>query len=101
MCTVDDPAIIRWINVGLGTEFEPEILVDVRRGPTQRLGYGAQVDNNSLDSIAFAFDLGRQGWHLVAEELLLMLAERTVMGWQGGTHRVGDVPADIVRRHDE
>jgi hypothetical protein len=66
--SIDDPAIIGWVNVGLSPELETEVLDQVRPGPGKRLSNAAEVDNHGLDAVALAFDLGLKGLHLVAIE---------------------------------
>ena len=70
MGTVDDPAVIVGACVGLSTELETEILDDVRRRTGQRVRDTGQVDNDGLDAVALAFDLGLDTLHLVAVELV-------------------------------
>ena len=52
------------------------------RGASQRTGDAGQVDDDGLDAVAFALDLGLQALHLVAVE------------------GVGDIAADIDGGHD-
>ena len=42
--------------------------VRTRRWSGQRLSHAAQIDNDSLDTVAFAFDFGQETLHLVAIE---------------------------------
>lgn len=81
MTTVDDPTVVSRIDVGLGTKLESEVLDDVRAGTGKRGSNAAQVDNNRLDAVTFAFDLGLDPFHLV-----------TIEG-------VGDITADIDESH--
>ena len=82
MSTIDDPAVIRGVNVGLSTELETKVLDDVGTRTGKRLSNTAQVDNNSLDTVALAFDLGLDLFHLI-----------TIEG-------VRDVAANIDESHD-
>lgn len=81
--TVDDPTVISRLGVGLSTELEAEILDDVRRGATEGLGDRVQVDNDGLDTVALALDLGLQALHLV-----------TVEG-------IGDIPTNVDGSHGD
>ena len=83
MSTVDDPTIIRRLGVGLSTQFETEILDHIGGRSTERVGDGVQVDNNSLDTVALALNLGLQTLHLI-----------TVEG-------IGDIPANVDGSHDD
>lgn len=65
---VDDPAVVGRINVGLGTQLEAEVLDEIGAGAGQRLGDTAEVDNNGLDTVALALNLGLDPLHLVAVE---------------------------------
>ena len=66
--TVDDPAIVCWIIVGLSPKLETKIFNNIGRWPTQGRGDAAEVDNDGLDAVALAFHLGLQTLHLVAIE---------------------------------
>ena len=63
--------------------------VRTRRGSRQRLGDTAQIDDDSLDTVAFAFNFGLETFHLVAIEgigdiLSWMLANGAqVQEWEG------------------
>jgi hypothetical protein len=52
------------------------------RRTVERVGNAGQVDDDGLDTVALALDLGLQAFHLVAVE------------------RVGDVPTDVDGGHD-
>lgn len=80
---VDDPAVVVGVCVGLGSEFKAEILDDVSRRAGERLGDAAEVDDDSLDAIALAFNLGLDPLHLVAVE------------------GVGDIATDIDGGHGD
>jgi hypothetical protein len=85
--SVDDPAIISRVGVGLSAKFKSEVLDDIcyalathplgngnpqvnltGRGPSQGRSYTGQIGNNGFDAVAFAFDLGHEAFHLVAVE---------------------------------
>lgn len=66
--TVDDPAVIGRVGVGLSTQFETEVLDDIRAGSCQGLGNTAQVHNDRLDAITLALNLGLDFLHLIAVE---------------------------------
>lgn len=68
MGTVDDPAIISRVDVGLSAKFEAEVLDQVRSRAGKGLGNAAEVDHHGLDAVALTFDLGLEGLHLVAIE---------------------------------
>ena len=68
MSTVNDPAIIGRVDVGLGTQFEAKIFDDVRRRTAEGMGNAAEVCNHGFNAVAFAFDLGLQTLHFVAVE---------------------------------
>jgi hypothetical protein len=65
---VDNPAVIVGACVGLSTKLETEVLDDVRRRTGQRVRHTGQVDDDGLDAVALAFDLGLEALHLVAVE---------------------------------
>ncbi len=71
---VDDPAIVSRIGVGLRAELETEVFDDIYHiisiarcvvtwldhtgwGTTQGLSNAAEIDDDGLDTVAFAFDL--------------------------------------------
>jgi hypothetical protein len=68
MGTVDDPAVIGRVNVGLSAQLEAEVLDQVGSGASKGLSNTAQVDNNGLDAVALALDLSLKGLHLVTVE---------------------------------
>jgi len=78
---VDDPTVIGWLGVSLSTELKAKVLDDIGRGTAQRLGNRVQVDNDGLDTIALALNLGLDFLHLVAVE------------------GIGDIPANIDSSH--
>ena len=82
MRTVDDPAVILRVLVGLGTELEAEVLDDIVWRTSKLVGDVAQVHNDSLDAVTLALDLGLQALHLVAVE------------------GIGDIPANVDVGHD-
>ena len=89
---VDDPAVVSRVGVGLGTQLEAKVLDDIwgrsayvmgkgclRRGKekgrrltgrraVKGVGNAGQVDDDGLDAVALAFDLGLEALHLVAVE---------------------------------
>jgi hypothetical protein len=77
MGAVDDPTVVRRVDIGLGTELEAKELDEVGTRPGKALGDTAQVHDNGLDAVALAFDLGLKPLHLVAVE------------------GVGNIPTDI------
>ena len=89
---VDDPAVIRGVEVGLGPELEAEVLDQVGARAGQRLGDAAQVDNNGLDAVALAFDLGLETLHLVAIEGVADIAADV----DEGSHDCGVGGAELV-----
>ena len=78
---VDDPAVVLGIHVGLGTQFEAKVLDDVGSRAGEGLSDAGQVDNDGLDTVSFAFNLGLETLHLVA-----------IKG-------VADIAADVDERH--
>jgi hypothetical protein len=80
---VDDPAVVVGAGVGLGSQLEAKVLDDVRGRAGQRLSDAAQVDDDGLDTVAFALDLGLQALHLVAVE------------------GVGDIATDVDGSHGD
>jgi hypothetical protein len=68
MSTVDNPAVIVGAGVGLSTKLEAKVLDDVSRRTSQRVGNAGQVDNDGLDAVALALNLGLEALHLVAVE---------------------------------
>jgi len=97
--TVDDPAVILGVNVGLGTQFETKVLDQVGRRTSELVGDIGQVDNDSLDTVAFALDLGLKALHLVAVEGVGdILDNRSALGlrvlWIVATH-----PANVDVGH--
>jgi hypothetical protein len=84
--TVDDPTIVSRICIGLGSEFEPEILDYVCSGACQGLGDAAEVDNDCFDTVALAFNLGLEPLHLVSIEGILHIAANV-----DGSHLCGEL----------
>ena len=76
MGSVDDPTIIGWIVVGLGTELEAKVLDNVGSWAAQGCSDVAQVDDDSLDPVALAFNFGLQTLHFVAIERI-----RNILLW--------------------
>ena len=74
MSAVDDPTVILGVNVGLSTKFKPEVLDDVGTGTGEGGSDTAQVDNDGLDTVSLAFDLGLQTLHLVTIESIADIA---------------------------
>ena len=87
MGAVDDPAVILGVHVGLGSELETEVLDDVCAGSGERLGNAGKIDNNGLDSITLAFNLGLQALHLVAIEGIAHIATNVDKSHDGGFGR--------------
>lgn len=85
MGTVDDPSIVGGVSVGLGSQLEAEVLDDIGSRTSQRVGDTAEIDNDRLDAISFAFDLGLESLHLVSVEGVLYIAtdidSRHDCGW--------------------
>jgi hypothetical protein len=81
--TVDDPAVVLGVNVGLGTKFETKVLDDVGAGTGERGCNAAEVDNDGLDTVSFTFDLGLQTLHLVTIE------------------SIADIAANVDESHDD
>jgi len=82
MGTIDDPTIVGWVGLDLGSQFETKVLDDILRVTGERIRNAAQVDDDTLDSVSFSFNLGLKRLHLVTIE------------------RVADVAADVDRTHD-
>lgn len=81
MTPVDDPTVICWVNIGLGTKFETEILDNVGSRACKRRSNATKVDNDCLDAVTFSLDFGLYPFHLVAIE------------------GVGDIATDVDERH--
>lgn len=81
MSAVDDPAVVLGIHVGLGTQLEAKVLDDVGPGAGEGLSDAGQVDDDGLDTVALALNLGLETLHLVAIE------------------GVADIAADVDERH--
>ncbi|KAJ6444658.1 polysaccharide deacetylase [Purpureocillium lavendulum] len=79
--TVDDPTVVLGLVVGHGTQLEAEVLVDVGRRASQGGGDAGQVDDDGLDAVTLALNLGLQTLHLVAIEV------------------VADIATDVDERH--
>ena len=103
MGTVDDPTVIVGARVGLSSEFETKVLDDVSRGAGERLSHAAQVDNDGLDAVALAFDLGLDALHLVAVEGVGDIAANvdSSHGDGGAGGLVDEVDLVIMRRAGE
>ena len=71
---VDNPSVILGVNVGLGTELETKVLDDIVRRAGELVGDVVQVDDDGLDTVALALDLGLDLLHLVAVEGILHVA---------------------------
>lgn len=82
MGTVDDPAVIPRVDIGLSTKLKAEVLDQIGSGAGERLGHAAEVHNNSFDAVSLAFYLSLESLHLVAIE------------------GVGDIAADVDESHD-
>jgi hypothetical protein len=93
MGTVDNPTVVGRVRVGLGTEFETEILDYIGPRACQGLGDAAEVDNDSFDTVALAFNLGLEPLHLVAIERILHIAANI-----DGSHFCGSsgITSDLV-----
>ena len=72
--TIDDPSIVGRIRVGLGTKFETKVLDYVGSRACQRLSNAAEIDNDGLNTVSFAFDLRLELLHLVAVEGIFHIA---------------------------
>lgn len=81
--TIDDPTIILGVHVGLSSKLKTEVLDDMGARTGKRLGDARQVDDNGLDSVTLAFNLGLETLHLVAIE------------------GVADIAADVDESHDD
>lgn len=79
---VDDPTVVLGVDVGLSTELEPEVLDDVGSRASERVGDAGKIDDNGLDTVTLALNLGLQTLHLVAIEL------------------VADIATNVDERHD-
>eukprot|EP00042_Codosiga_hollandica_P059650 m.920083 g.920083 ORF g.920083 m.920083 type:complete len:356 (+) comp61084_c0_seq1:525-1592(+) len=82
---VHNVAII--LDLNLRSKLAPEVLARVAGWASERLGDVNHVDNDSLDSISFAFDLGNDRGHLVSVELILNVSVEVnshfeVCGWK-------------------
>ena len=71
VAAVDDVALSLDVELSLGPELAPEVLGDVGRGPREGPGHVHHVDDDRLDSIAFALNLGDKPRHLVPVERVL------------------------------
>jgi len=80
---VDDPTFIRRLGISLGTELKTEVLDEVGGRTAQRPSNRVEVDDNGLDTVALALDLGLELLHLVAVE------------------GIGDIPANVNGGHDD
>jgi len=78
---VDDPTVVLGVNVGLSTQLETKVLDDMSTRAGERLSHARQVDNDGLDTVTLALDLGLDPFHLV-----------TIEG-------IADIAADIDERH--
>lgn len=65
---IDDPTVVLGVNVGLSTKLETKVLDDIGTRASKRLSDAGQVDDNGLDSVTLAFNLGLDALHLVAVE---------------------------------
>lgn len=65
---VDDPTVVLGVNVGLSTKLETKVLDDIGTRASKRLSDAGQVDDNGLDTVTLAFNLGLDALHLVAVE---------------------------------
>lgn len=98
MSTVDDPAIIGRVGVGLSSELEPEVLNNISPRTSQRLGDTAKIDNDGLDTVSLAFDLGLKSLHLVAIEGILHIAANIDGGHGCGCAGDPGITSDVVLR---
>jgi hypothetical protein len=83
MGSVDDPTVVLGIDVGLSTKLEAKELDYIGTGAGKRSGNAAKVDDNGLDTVSLAFNLGLQTLHLVAIE------------------GVADIAADVDESHGD
>jgi hypothetical protein len=72
--TVDDPTIVGGVGIGLGSEFEAEVFDYIVARTRQRLRDTAKIDNDCLDTVSLAFNLGLEFLHLVTIEGVLHIA---------------------------
>ena len=80
MGAVDDPAVVLGIDIGLSTELEAKIFDDITWRTRELVGHVAQIDDNSLDAVTFALDLGLETFHLVAVEGISDIAANVDIG---------------------
>ena len=57
--TIDNPAIIFWVCIGLSAKFESEILDEPPRRACERLGDAGKIRNDRFDTIALSLNLWR------------------------------------------
>jgi hypothetical protein len=72
--TVDNPAVVLGVDVGLGAKFEAKVFDDIVRWAGQLVGNVVEVDDDGLDTVALALDLGLDLLHLVTVEGILDVA---------------------------
>lgn len=89
--TVDNPAIISRVCIGLGSQLKAKVLDDISSGASKRLGDATEVDNDSLDTVSLAFNLGLEPLHLVSVEGVLDIAANIDVSHGCGIARVSCV----------
>lgn len=67
--------------------------VRTRRWSRQRLSNTAQIDDDSFDTVAFAFDLGLKALHLVAIE-----GVGNILTWEISKRRTGPGKGGLLTR---
>eukprot|EP00038_Savillea_parva_P006242 m.162483 g.162483 ORF g.162483 m.162483 type:complete len:473 (-) comp12198_c0_seq1:192-1610(-) len=71
--TVDNVPFVGRIHLGLGSEFNTQVLGWIRRWTVECLGNVDHVGNGSLDAIASAFNFANDHWHFVSIKRILNL----------------------------
>jgi len=69
MRTVDDMAIVNF-DAGLGPKSKAKVLENNVGLSGEGLADVFEVNHDGLDTVAFSFDFGLEGWHFVAVELV-------------------------------
>lgn len=92
--TVDNPAVVLGVDVGLGAKLETEVFDDIVRRAGQLVGHVVEVDDDGLDTVALALDLGLDLLHLVTVEGILDVATDV----DGFNHDCGVDAGDVLLR---
>jgi len=71
---VDNPAVILRVDVCLGAKLEAKVLDDIVRRAGELVGDVVKIDDDGLDTVTLALDLGLDLLHLVAVEGILHVA---------------------------